>query len=85
MIAGLTAAQFTFLHVIVSFLGIAFGLIVMGGLVQGRQSGFWTALFSSLGALCFLGVLALLSVVSWGIIFYKWLSFRKVASQSASS
>ncbi|MBV9557266.1 MAG: hypothetical protein JO254_09305 [Pseudolabrys sp.] len=45
MIVGLTAGQFTFLHVIVSFLGIAFGLIVMGGLVQGRQSGFWTFMF----------------------------------------
>lgn len=45
MVLGLSIAQFTFLHVVISFLAIAFGLMVMGGLVQGRQSGFWTAVF----------------------------------------
>ena len=45
MILGLTVAQFTFLHVVLSFLGIFTGLIVMGGLVHGRSSKFSTAAF----------------------------------------
>ena len=31
-----------------------------------------------------LALLAVLSIVSWSIIFYKWLAFRKVARQSTS-
>jgi hypothetical protein len=45
MVIGLTLAQFTFLHVVISFIGIATGLVVIGGLVHNRASWCWTALF----------------------------------------
>jgi hypothetical protein len=45
MMFGLSLAQLTFWHVVISFLGIAFGLVVIGGLVMGRQSATWTAIF----------------------------------------
>lgn len=45
MILGLTVNQFTFLHVVISFMGIGTGLVVMGALVQGKASWCWTALF----------------------------------------
>ena len=45
MILGLTTAQFTFLHIVLSFLGIFTGFVVMGGLVHGRSSKFSTVAF----------------------------------------
>jgi hypothetical protein len=45
MVWGLTLAQFTALHVAISLLGIVSGIVVMAGLLRGRDRGAWTALF----------------------------------------
>ena len=45
MIWGLTESTFTRLHVVLSLVGIASGLVVMLGLLRGRRLGGWTALF----------------------------------------
>jgi hypothetical protein len=47
MIIGMSVAAFTQLHVIISLIGIAAGLIVLFGLLTGRRSPFWTAVFLS--------------------------------------
>ncbi len=45
MIFGLSIPAFTQLHVILSLVGIAAGLVVLAGLLRSRVSGGWTALF----------------------------------------
>ena len=45
MIWGLTTANFTLLHMALSLLGIGAGLVVLFGLIGGKQSGTWTRLF----------------------------------------
>jgi hypothetical protein len=45
MIIGLSLANFTLLHVIISLIGIATGLIAVLGLCCGRLLSGWTALF----------------------------------------
>src|SRR5499427_10208780 len=45
MIWGLTTSTFTELHVALSLVGMATGLIVMVGLLRGRGLGGWTAVF----------------------------------------
>ncbi|HEY2419511.1 MAG TPA: hypothetical protein VGH84_16460 [Steroidobacteraceae bacterium] len=45
MIIGLSLANFTLLHVIISLIGIASGLIAVLGLCGGRLLAGWTALF----------------------------------------
>ena len=45
MIWGLTESTFTRLHVVLSLVGIASGLVVMLGLLRGRRLGGWTAVF----------------------------------------
>ena len=42
---GMTLATFTRVHVALSLIGIATGLVVMGGLLAGRALAGWTALF----------------------------------------
>jgi hypothetical protein len=42
---GMTLGTFTAVHVVLSLVGIGAGLVVMIGLVNGRQLGGWTALF----------------------------------------
>jgi hypothetical protein len=45
MILGLSFSAFTTLHVVVSLIGIASGLIVLAGMIGGRRLPGWTALF----------------------------------------
>jgi hypothetical protein len=45
MIMGLSLANFTLLHVIISLVGIATGLIAVLGLCCGRVLSGWTGLF----------------------------------------
>ena len=45
MMLGLSFSAFTTLHVVVSLVGIASGLIVLAGMIGGRRLPGWTALF----------------------------------------
>lgn len=45
MILGLSVANFTLFHVILSLIGIASGIVVAIGLVAGRPARGWTAVF----------------------------------------
>src|SRR5258708_6373393 len=45
MIFGMTLATYTFLHVLISLIGIGSGLIVMFGLLTGKRLDRWTGLF----------------------------------------
>lgn len=45
MIWGMTASTFTLVHVLLSLVGIASGLVVVFGLLRGRSSNGWTGLF----------------------------------------
>lgn len=45
MILGMTIAQFTALHVVISFLGIGSGLVAMQALADGRWLPRWQAVF----------------------------------------
>lgn len=47
MMIGMTLATFTFLHVLISLVGIASGLIAMTKLLRSRPSRSWTGLFLS--------------------------------------
>ena len=45
MILGMTLGTYTFLHVLISLVGIGSGLIVMFGLLGGKRLDRWTGLF----------------------------------------
>ena len=45
MILGMSLSTFTTLHVIISLIGIASGLVVLGGMLSSRRLDGWTALF----------------------------------------
>lgn len=45
MIWGMTTSTFTFVHVVLSLVGIFAGFIVMGGLLAGKGLEGWTAVF----------------------------------------
>jgi hypothetical protein len=45
MILGMSTATYTFLHVLISLVGICSGLIVMFGLLAGKRLDGWTAIF----------------------------------------
>jgi hypothetical protein len=45
MILGMTASTFTFVHVVLSLVGIASGFVVMYGLLTRKRLEGWTALF----------------------------------------
>ena len=45
MTLGLSLSAFTTLHVIISLVGIAAGVVVLIGLLNSKPSGSWTALF----------------------------------------
>jgi hypothetical protein len=45
MILGMTTATYTLIHVIISLVGIASGLVVAFGLMGGKRLDSWTALF----------------------------------------
>src|SRR5712671_1604583 len=45
MVLGMTLGTYTFLHVLISLVGIGSGLIVMFGLLGGKRLDSWTLLF----------------------------------------
>jgi len=45
MILGMTTSAFTFVHVLLSLVGIGSGLVVVSGLLAGKRLDGWTALF----------------------------------------
>jgi len=45
MVWGMTLATFTFVHVVLSLVAIGAGIVVISGLLAGRERGRWTALF----------------------------------------
>jgi small-conductance mechanosensitive channel len=45
MIWGMTESTFTLVHVVLSLVGIGSGLVVMFGLLTGKERGGWTLLF----------------------------------------
>lgn len=45
MILGMTTSTFTFVHVLLSLVGISSGFIVIFGLLAGKRLNGWTALF----------------------------------------
>ena len=45
MILGMTTSTFTLVHVLISLVGIASGLVVVFGLLTGKRLNGWTALF----------------------------------------
>lgn len=45
MVLGLSLATFTLVHVIISLIGIATGLVAMTGLLKSRRMPGWTAIF----------------------------------------
>src|SRR5439155_1630882 len=45
MILGMSLATYTFVHVLISLVGIGSGLVVVFGLLTGRRLDGWTALF----------------------------------------
>jgi hypothetical protein len=45
MILGMSLSTFTTLHVIISLIGIVTGLVVLLGMLGGRQLGSWTLIF----------------------------------------
>jgi hypothetical protein len=51
MILGLSAATFTLLHVIISLIGIATGLVAVAGLIRRRLIPRWTGVFLTMTVL----------------------------------
>lgn len=51
MILGMSTGTYTFLHVLISIVGIVSGLVVVFGLLTGRQLDRWTAIFLTTTAL----------------------------------
>jgi hypothetical protein len=45
MMLGMSLGTFTFVHVLISLVGIASGLVVLFGLLAGKRLDSWTALF----------------------------------------
>lgn len=86
MILGLSLSTFTFLHVLVSLIGIGSGFVVVLGLIAGNRLPGWTALFlistalTSLSGFLFpnktitpgivLGVLSMISLLLAAIALY---------------
>jgi hypothetical protein len=55
MILGMSTATYTLLHVLISLVGIASGLVVMFGLLTGKRFDAWTASFLATTALTSIG------------------------------
>src|SRR6202166_3115828 len=70
MIFGMTLGTYTFLHVLISLVGIGSGLIVMFGLLRGKRLDGWTGLF--------LVTTILTSVTGFGFPFDHLLPSHKV-------
>jgi hypothetical protein len=45
MIIGMSLSAFTTFHVLLSLIGIASGLIVLGAMIEGKRAPVWTAIF----------------------------------------
>jgi uncharacterized membrane protein YfhO len=45
MIWGMSVATFTFVHVVISLIGIATGLVVLAAMLRGKRLPAWTAVF----------------------------------------
>jgi hypothetical protein len=71
MILGMSTATYTFLHVLISLLGIGSGLIVMFGFLNGKRRDGMTALF--------LATTVATSVTGFGFPFDHLLPSHKVA------
>jgi hypothetical protein len=71
MILGMSTATYTFIHVLISLVGIASGLVVMYGMLTGRRFDGMTALF--------LTTTVLTSVTAFGFPFDHLLPSHKVA------
>jgi len=61
MIWGLSESTFTLVHVVLSLVGIAAGLVTMFGLVAGKRLDGWTAVFLAVAVLVLFGWLAVLA------------------------
>lgn len=51
MIVGMSTETFTLVHVLISLVGIASGLVVLFGWLAGKKLNFWTAIFLASTAL----------------------------------
>jgi hypothetical protein len=65
MILGMSTATYTFLHVLVSIVGIVSGLVVVFGLLTAKQLDRWTAIF--------LATTAVTSISGFGFPFERLL------------
>ena len=70
MILGMTTSTFTLVHVVLSLVGIASGLVVVFGLLAGKRLDGWTALF--------LATTVATSVTGFGFPFDHLLPSHKV-------
>ena len=70
MIFGMTTSTFTLVHVLISLVGIASGLVVVFGLLSGKRLDGWTALF--------LATTVATSVTGFGFPFDHLLPSHKV-------
>lgn len=70
MILGMTTSTFTLVHVVVSLVGIASGLVVVFGLLAGKRLDGWTGLF--------LATTVATSVTGFGFPFDHLLPSHKV-------
>ncbi len=70
MILGMTTSTFTFVHVVISLIGIGSGFVVIYGLLIGKRLDAWTALF--------LVTTAATSVTGFGFPFEHLLPSHKV-------
>ncbi len=70
MIFGMTTSTFTLVHVVISLVGIASGLVVVFGLLTGKRLDGWTALF--------LATTVATSVTGFGFPFDHLLPSHKV-------
>ena len=74
MILGMSTATYTFLHVLLSLIGIGSGLVVVFGLLTGKLLDRWTAIF--------LVTTALTSITGFGFPFDHLLPSHIVAIMS---
>jgi hypothetical protein len=70
MVFGMTLQIYTLVHVAISLIGIASGLVVMYGLLQNKRLDAWTALF--------IATTALTSITGFGFPFERLLPSHKV-------
>lgn len=74
MILGMSTATYTFLHVLISLVGIGSGFVVVFGLLTGKRLDRWTALF--------LTTTALTSITGFGFPFDHFLPSHILAIMS---